>query len=66
MKIIYSIECVGVGLQSAMNYTYIGSRTQLFESDTTKSFLNKLNFKPYSDSIYSGKIGYSSLAYQMV
>jgi hypothetical protein len=28
-------------LQSAMTYVYIGSRTELFGSNTTKSFLNK-------------------------
>jgi hypothetical protein len=54
MKNISSIDCVAIGLQSVMGYTYIGSRAQLFESDTTKSFLNKLNLKPYSDSTYSG------------
>jgi hypothetical protein len=59
MKIINLIDYVGVGLQSAMTYTYIGSRTKLFESDMTKSFLNKLNLKPYSDSMCSRKIGYS-------
>jgi hypothetical protein len=32
--------------QSAMTYVYIGSMTQLFDSDTRKSFLNKLNLKP--------------------
>jgi hypothetical protein len=37
-------------LESALTYTYIGSRMQLFESDTTESFLNKQNLKPYSDS----------------
>jgi hypothetical protein len=57
MKIKDSIECVGVGLQSAMTYTYIGSRTYLFELDTTKSFLKKLDFKPYLESICSGKTG---------
>jgi hypothetical protein len=46
MKIKVSIECVDVGLQSTVTYTYIGSRTELFESDTIKSFLNKLNLKP--------------------
>jgi hypothetical protein len=60
MKSINSIDCVGVRLQSFMTYTYIGSRTKLFESDMTKSFLNKLNLKPYSDSIYGGKTGQSS------
>jgi hypothetical protein len=44
----------------AMTYIYIGSRTQLFESDTIKSFLNKRNIKSYSDSICSEKIGQSS------
>jgi hypothetical protein len=46
MKSCNSIECVGDDLLSAMSYVYIGSRTQLFESDTTKYFLNKRNFKP--------------------
>jgi hypothetical protein len=27
MKIINLIDCVGIGLQSAVTYTYIGSRT---------------------------------------
>jgi hypothetical protein len=44
-----------------MTYTYVGSMTYLFESDTTKSFLNKLNLKTYSDSLCSGKIGHSSI-----
>jgi hypothetical protein len=57
MKNINSIDCVGVRLQSAVTYTYIGSMTQLFEPNTTKCFLNKLNVKPYSDSICSGKTG---------
>jgi hypothetical protein len=43
---INSIDCVGVRLQSAMTYVYIGNKTQLFESDTRKSFLNKLNLQP--------------------
>jgi hypothetical protein len=38
-----------------MTYVYIGSRTQLFGLDMTKSFLKKHNVKPYSDSICSGK-----------
>jgi hypothetical protein len=59
MKIIDLIDCVGVGLQSTVIYTYIGSMTYLFESDTIKSFLNKLNFKHYSDSICSEKTGWS-------
>jgi hypothetical protein len=59
MKIINLIDCVDVRLQSVMTYTYIVSGTHLFESDMTKSFLNKLNLKPYSYSIYSGKTGYS-------
>jgi hypothetical protein len=41
MKIVKSIDFVGDVLQSAVTYVYIGSRTQLFESDTSKSFLNK-------------------------
>jgi hypothetical protein len=41
MKSINSIDCVDDGLQSVVTYTYIGSRTQLFESNTIKSFLNK-------------------------
>jgi hypothetical protein len=32
----------------------------------TKSFLNKLNLKPYLDSICSGKIGYSSIQNRIV
>jgi hypothetical protein len=55
MKNISLIDCVGVGLQSAVIYTYIGSKTYLFESDTIKSFINKLNLKPYSHSIWSEK-----------
>jgi hypothetical protein len=39
-----------------VTYVYIGSRTQLFELDTTKSFLNKQNFKLYSESILSVKL----------
>jgi hypothetical protein len=66
MKIIDSIDCVCVRLQSAKTYTYIGSRTYLFESDTTKSFLNKLNLKFYLDSIYSEKTGYSVIQNQTV
>jgi hypothetical protein len=66
MKINDLIECVGVGLQSIMTYTYIGSRMYLFESDMTKYFLNKLNLKPYSNYICSGKSRYCSLANQMV
>jgi hypothetical protein len=46
MKRIILIDCVDNWLQSAVTYVYIGSRTQLFESDTRKSFLNKLNLKP--------------------
>jgi hypothetical protein len=38
MKIIDLIDCVGVGLQSTVTYTYIGSMTYLFESDTIKFF----------------------------
>jgi hypothetical protein len=57
MKSVNSINLIDVGLQSVMAYVYIGSRTQLFGSDTTKSFLNKRNLKPYSDSICSEKIG---------
>jgi hypothetical protein len=41
MKIVKSIDLVGDVLQSVVTYVYIGSRTQLFESDTSKSFLNK-------------------------
>jgi hypothetical protein len=41
MKSVNSIDCIGVDLQLAVTYGYIGSRTQLFESDTTISFLNK-------------------------
>jgi hypothetical protein len=66
MKIIDSIDLVGDDLQSAVTYVYIGSRTQLFESDTTKSFLNKQNFKPYSDSTLSIKIGPSRMGNQTI
>jgi hypothetical protein len=66
MKNISLIDCVGVGLQSAVIYTYIGSKTYLFESDTIKSFINKLNLKPYSHSIWSEKTGYSGLINRMV
>jgi hypothetical protein len=52
---------VGDDLQSAVTYVYIGSRTQLFESDTTKSFLNKQNFKPYLDTTLSKKTGLSGM-----
>jgi hypothetical protein len=41
MKSRNSIDCVDDDLQSVMTYVYIGSRTQLFELDMTKSFLNK-------------------------
>jgi hypothetical protein len=41
MKSINSIDLIDVGLQSVMTYVYIGSRTQLYGSDTTKSFLIK-------------------------
>jgi hypothetical protein len=66
MKIKDWIECIDVGLQSVVTYTYIGSMTLLFELDTTKFFLNKLNLKSYLDSICSGKTEYSSLANRMV
>jgi hypothetical protein len=66
MKNISLIDCVGVRLQSAMTYTYIGSRTLLFESNMTKSFLNKLNLKHYSDSICFGKTGYSGIQNRIV
>jgi hypothetical protein len=66
MKIIDSIDLVGDDLQSAVTYVYIGSRTQLFESDTTKSFLNKQNFKPYSDSTLSIKTGPSRMGNQTI
>jgi hypothetical protein len=66
MKNISLIDCVGVELQSVVTYTYIGSRTYLFESDTTKSFLNKLNHKSYLDTICFEKIGYSGLTNQIV
>jgi hypothetical protein len=65
MKIINLIYCVDVILQSAVSYTYIGSMPYLFELDMTKSLLNKLNLKSYSDSICSGKIRYSDLANQI-
>jgi hypothetical protein len=41
MKSVNLIDLVGDRLQSTMTYVYIGSMTQLFELDTTKSFLNK-------------------------
>jgi hypothetical protein len=56
MKSINSIDLVGDDLQWIMTYVYIGSRTQLFDLYTTKSFLNKQNLKPYSDSTLSVKI----------
>jgi hypothetical protein len=55
MKSSNSIDCVDDRLQSTMSYVYIGSKTQLFESDMTKSFLNNQNLKPYSDSTLSEK-----------
>jgi hypothetical protein len=61
VKNINSIDCVDIRLQSVVTYNYIVSRTQLFESDTTKSFLNKLNLKLYLNSICSEKIGYSDI-----
>jgi hypothetical protein len=61
MKTINSIDCVGVRLQSAVSYTYIVSMMYLFESDTIKSFLNKLNLKSYLDSICSERTGYSGI-----
>jgi hypothetical protein len=66
MKNISLIDCVGVGLQSVVTYTYIASKTYLFESGMTKCLLNKLGLKPYSESICSRKIGYSSLTNRMV
>jgi hypothetical protein len=66
MKNISSIDCVGVRLQSAVTYTYIGSMAYLIESDTTKYFLKKLNLKYFSESICYGKTGYSVLSNQMV
>jgi hypothetical protein len=59
MKIVNSIDFVGDVLQSFMTYVYIGSKTQLFELDTSKSFLTKRNFKPYSEFILSVKTGLS-------
>jgi hypothetical protein len=41
MKTVNSIDLVGDRLQLVVTYVYIGSRTQLFELYTTKSFLNK-------------------------
>jgi hypothetical protein len=41
MKSSNLIDCVEDSLQSVMTHLYIGSRMQLFESDMTKSFLNK-------------------------
>jgi hypothetical protein len=61
MKSVNSIDLVGDDLQSAMTFIYIGSRTQLFDSYTTKSFLNKQNLKPYSDSTLSIKTGPSKI-----
>jgi hypothetical protein len=61
MKNRNSIDCVDVGLQSAVTYIYIGSRAYLFDSYTTKSFPNKQNFKPYSDSTLSVKTGPSEI-----
>jgi hypothetical protein len=66
MKIINSIDCIVIRLQSAITYTYIGSRTYLFELDMTKSFLNKLNLKIYSDFICPGKTGYSGIQNRIV
>jgi hypothetical protein len=57
MKNRISIDCVDDDLQSDITYVYISSRTQLFRSDMTKSFLNKQNLKPYSDTICYGKTG---------
>jgi hypothetical protein len=61
VKIINLVDCVGVGLQSTVPYTYICSRTELFKLDMTKSFINKQNLKPYSDSICSMKTRYSGI-----
>jgi hypothetical protein len=41
MKSRNLMDCVDDSLQSAVSYVYIGSMTQLFQSDMTKSFLNK-------------------------
>jgi hypothetical protein len=41
MKSVNSIDLVGDDLQSVVTYVYVASSTQLFRSDTTKSFLNK-------------------------
>jgi hypothetical protein len=61
LKIVNLIDFVGDVLQSIVTYVYIGSRMQLLESDRTKSFLNKRNFKPYSDSTLSVKTGPSEM-----
>jgi hypothetical protein len=61
MKSINLIDCVSVRLQSVMTYIYIVIKTWLFESDTTKYFLNKLNLNPYSNSICSGKTVFSGI-----
>jgi hypothetical protein len=58
MKSSNSIDLIDDRLQSVVTYVYIGSRTQLFESDMTKSFINKQNFKPYLDSTLSVKMGH--------
>jgi hypothetical protein len=60
-KGINLIDYIGDKLQSAVTYVYIASSTQLFESDMTISFLNKRNFKPYSDSSLSEKAGPSKI-----
>jgi hypothetical protein len=41
MKSVNSIDFVSDDLQSDVTYVYIGSRTRLFDSYTTRSFLNK-------------------------
>jgi hypothetical protein len=46
MRKVNCIDSIVVLHQLSMTNVYIGSRMQLFESDTRKSFLNKLNLKP--------------------
>jgi hypothetical protein len=50
MKNVNSIDWVDNDSISHDLYLYIGSMMQLFESDMSKSFLNKQILKPYSDS----------------
>jgi hypothetical protein len=54
--IIHDKGITFIPYQDNVPYIYIGSRTRLFRTDMTKSFLNEQNFKPYSDCTLFEKI----------